>query len=188
MLDAAPENSTRPRSRGPAILEAETQSPGRLPRRESRRERRKRRNLGRDRRAVNPKLRKSRRLREPGRGGPPGSTGSPGAPGSLIDRTPGGDWSGKRDSNPRPSAWKADALPLSYSRSSRCTRKVWWRGEDSNLRRLRRQIYSLLPLTAREPLRGDGRCKAGGTAPGIEELAKGLEPPTASLQMRCSTS
>ena len=28
----------------------------------------------------------------------------------------GKDWSGKRDSNPRPSAWKADALPLSYSR------------------------------------------------------------------------
>jgi hypothetical protein len=27
-----------------------------------------------------------------------------------------GRWSGKRDSNPRPSAWKADALPLSYSR------------------------------------------------------------------------
>ena len=27
-----------------------------------------------------------------------------------------------------------------------------WRGEDSNLRRLRRQIYSLFPLTAREPL------------------------------------
>jgi hypothetical protein len=26
------------------------------------------------------------------------------------------NWSGKRDSNPRPSAWKADALPLSYSR------------------------------------------------------------------------
>ena len=25
-------------------------------------------------------------------------------------------WSGKRDSNPQPSAWKADALPLSYSR------------------------------------------------------------------------
>ena len=27
----------------------------------------------------------------------------------------------------------------------------WWWGEDSNLRRLRRQIYSLLPLAAREP-------------------------------------
>ena len=29
----------------------------------------------------------------------------------------------------------------------------WWRGEDSNLRRLSQQIYSLPPLTAREPLR-----------------------------------
>jgi hypothetical protein len=28
----------------------------------------------------------------------------------------------------------------------------WWRGEDSNLRRHGRQIYSLFPLTAREPL------------------------------------
>ncbi len=28
--------------------------------------------------------------------------------------------------------------------------KKWW-GEDSNLRRLRRQIYSLFPLAAREP-------------------------------------
>jgi hypothetical protein len=25
-------------------------------------------------------------------------------------------WSGRRDLNPRPSAWQADALPLSYSR------------------------------------------------------------------------
>jgi hypothetical protein len=32
--------------------------------------------------------------------------------------------------------------------------EVWWRGEDSNLRRRRRQIYSLFPLTAREPLLG----------------------------------
>ncbi len=29
----------------------------------------------------------------------------------------------------------------------------WWWGEDSNLRRLRRQIYSLFPLAAREPHR-----------------------------------
>ena len=28
---------------------------------------------------------------------------------------------------------------------------MWWWGEDSNLRRLRRQIYSLFPLAAREP-------------------------------------
>src|SRR5687768_16667374 len=33
-------------------------------------------------------------------------------------------------------------------------RKIrWWRGKDSNLRRLSQQIYSLPPLTAREPLR-----------------------------------
>ena len=30
---------------------------------------------------------------------------------------------------------------------------TWWRGEDSNLRRHRQQIYSLSPLAAREPLR-----------------------------------
>ena len=28
----------------------------------------------------------------------------------------------------------------------------WWWGEDLNLRRLSRQIYSLIPLTTREPL------------------------------------
>ena len=31
----------------------------------------------------------------------------------------------------------------------------WWRGKDSNLRRQSRQIYSLIPLTAREPLQKD---------------------------------
>ncbi len=30
----------------------------------------------------------------------------------------------------------------------------WWWGEDSNLRRLRRQIYSLFPLATREPHHG----------------------------------
>ena len=33
------------------------------------------------------------------------------------------------------------------------TERTWWRGEDSNLRRHRQQIYSLSPLAAREPLR-----------------------------------
>ena len=42
--------------------------------------------------------------------------------------------------------WPASAATISYMFS------VWWRGEDSNLRRLRRQIYSLLPLATREPL------------------------------------
>ena len=39
---------------------------------------------------------------------------------------------------------------LSYSRAR--IREIWWRGKDSNLRRRRRQIYSLLPLATREPL------------------------------------
>src|SRR4029079_10343753 len=63
-------------------------------------------------------------------------------------------------------AWKAGALPLSYTRLVRqnppdprlfeeSTPAIynWWRGKDSNLRRLSQQIYSLPPLTAREPLR-----------------------------------
>src|SRR2546425_1690192 len=48
----------------------------------------------------------------------------------------GGEWSGRRDLNPRPSAWEADALPLSYTRSSfrhytTCTRHGR-RGRDLN--------------------------------------------------------
>ncbi len=46
---------------------------------------------------------------------------------------------------PTQSAWKAETLPLSYTR-------IRWRGKDSNLRRQSRQIYSLIPLAAREPL------------------------------------
>ena len=63
--------------------------------------------------------------------------------------------SGRRDSNPRRSPWKGDALPLSYSRRYKLEWGVWnsrprshtpnsifhipnpnrWAGEDSNLRR-----------------------------------------------------
>ena len=53
----------------------------------------------------------------------------------------------------------------------------WWWGEDLNLRRHRRQIYSLFPLTTREPH--------------LEiklEPAKGLEPPTHWLQISSSTN
>ena len=95
---------------------------------------------------------------------------------------------------PTQSAWKAEVLPLNYTRitidapAQRATgslrpaqrspalrafveplfrfsssptwprrdTKLWWRGEDSNLRRLSRQIYSLIPLTAREPLQKRG--------------------------------
>ena len=67
---------------------------------------------------------------------------------------------------PTRSAWKAEVLPLNYTRvptkfsnwtglkHSPNTQKNW-RGKDSNLRRLSRQIYSLLPLTARVPLQNE---------------------------------
>ena len=55
---------------------------------------------------------------------------------------------------PTPSAWKAEVLPLNYTRTC-----FSWRGQDSNLRRLSRQIYSLIPLTAREPLQKHYACK-----------------------------
>ncbi len=83
-------------------------------------------------------------------------------------------WSGRRGSNSRHSAWKAEALPTellphisklttsnlfmlcSNDPSLKTIRSptsifLWWWGEDLNLRRLCRQIYSLIPLTTREP-------------------------------------
>src|SRR5207253_6101100 len=71
-------------------------------------------------------------------------------------------WSGKRDSNPRPRAWKARALPtelfpqLSYSRQPVPTPPIT--GGEGRIRTsegISRQIYSLLPLAAREPLRSE---------------------------------
>ncbi len=69
---------------------------------------------------------------------------------------------------PTPSAWKAEVLPLNYTRAnilcgpvqtlkSHAAKFLWWRGEDSNLRRLSRQIYSLIPLATREPLQKQAR-------------------------------
>ncbi len=66
---------------------------------------------------------------------------------------------------PMSSAWKAEVLPLNYARFflnaliqfRKQLKFPWWRGEDSNLRRLSQQIYSLPPLAAREPLRSKSK-------------------------------
>ena len=58
---------------------------------------------------------------------------------------------------PTLSAWKAEVLPLNYTRFN-FSYLNWWRGKDSNLRRQSRQIYSLIPLTAREPLQKERYC------------------------------
>ena len=62
-------------------------------------------------------------------------------------------------------------------RATNCSTPLckWWREKDSNLRSRRRQIYSLLPLAARESLQNK------------MELAIGIEPTTCWLQVSCST-
>ena len=57
----------------------------------------------------------------------------------------------------RASVEPLSVLTLPRPRPRRISISFWWRGEDSNLRRLSRQIYSLIPLTAREPLQKRGR-------------------------------
>ena len=70
-------------------------------------------------------------------------------------------WSGRRGSNPRPTAWKAVTLPTELLPRSFPAKK-WWREEGSNLRRsLDRQIYSLLLLTTQPSLRDSTAAGAG---------------------------
>ena len=62
--------------------------------------------------------------------------------------------SGRRDSNSRPSAWKADALPTELLPPSppEGGLEKWW-GKDSNLRRQCRLIYSQVRLSTPAPHR-----------------------------------
>ena len=67
--------------------------------------------------------------------------GAPPIPGGVSGTCQRWGWSGRRDSNPRPTAWKAVTLPLSYSRTGPAAsgpwrRDRWWRRLDSNQRRL----------------------------------------------------
>ena len=63
-------------------------------------------------------------------------------------------WSGKRDSNPRPRAWKARALPTElFPHPIKRPPEPGGEGRIRTSEGVRRQIYSLLPLATREPLR-----------------------------------
>src|SRR3954469_25961350 len=90
-------------------------------------------------------------------------------------------WSGRRDSNPRPTAWKAVTLPLSYSRWA-SIKKTWWRREDSNLRRAKPGRFT---VCCHCPL-GHTSKELPRAGPGLEP-APGFEPGTYGLQDRSST-
>src|SRR4029077_9649928 len=77
---------------------------------------------------------------------------------------------------------------LSYSRSRSIVSEDGGGGRIRTFEGVRRQIYSLLPLAARAPHHTRRGSHPGGPTRGTEKLAKGLEPPTTSLQMRCSTN
>ena len=80
---------------------------------------------------------------------------------------------------PTRSAWKADVLPLNYARRAaqqslplrRASRAEWWGEQDSNLRRLSHQIYSLTPLAARESPPGVARAGPGQGRSRVERRA-----------------
>ena len=71
-------------------------------------------------------------------------------------------WSGRRGSNPRPTAWKAVTLPLSYSRLRvACTPTTLRRGRPAALRQCPSPRSRWLPQPKRRR-RGSGKAKAGG--------------------------
>ena len=104
-------------------------------------------------------------------------------------------WSGKRDSNPRPSAWKADALatellPLSIANQFRglagesertCASgdavESWWGEEDSNLRSTTAADLQSAPFDRSGISPQEIRLYSSPGALFLE-LAKGFEPPT----------
>ena len=73
---------------------------------------------------------------------------------------------------PTPPAWKAGALPLSYTRIVATTSRhhIQWREQDSNLRRQCHQIYSLAPLATRvsRQVVARAQCELSPTIPTIQ--------------------
>ena len=93
-------------------------------------------------------------------------------------------WSGRRGSNPRPSAWKADALPTEllpqFFQNKSPISKVsgfWWEKMDSNHRRYKPADLQSAPFGH------------SGILPKFLrtfEPMEGIEPTTPRLQITCS--
>jgi hypothetical protein len=77
---------------------------------------------------------------------------------SKIRKNLGREWSGRQDSNLRHPPWKGGALPTELRPRVRKTLVILVTIANGGERRIRtfegllRQIYSLLPLAARQPL------------------------------------
>lgn len=71
-------------------------------------------------------------------------------------------WSGRRDLNPRHSAWEADALPLSYSRTVMCMCIL--HGAKASVKLGEGAVSLLQPDTRTLPLRRPYVCPSDGNA------------------------
>ena len=80
-------------------------------------------------------------------------------------------WSGRRDLNPRHSAWEADALPLSYSRTIVCTCIL--HGAEASVKLGEGAVSLLQPDTRKQPLRRPYVCPSDGNA-GADVTASAL--------------
>ena len=130
---------------------------------------------------------------------------------TLKNTADQGGWSGKRDSNPRPSAWKADALaaelfplkPLFVNKMVEGGGFEPPKASPTDLQSVPFDRSGTPPHLREQGVAPDaqprvhsdhdvpapaGSCPSQGRAWTTAELAKGLEPPTTSLQMRCSTN
>ena len=125
-------------------------------------------------------------------------------------------WSGRWDSNPRPSAWKADALPTELRPQVGCVVWVWvWVESASSIQWThsrphshshpnpsrggdRIRTYSVVdnrftvcpgsPTPARPQYWDHFKTRQPSSSSNQWEPMEGLEPPTSWLQISCSTS
>src|ERR1051325_11044068 len=104
----------------------------------------------------------------------PTSAGQPTCFRECAGSTAVQEWSGKRDSNPRPSAWKADALATElFPHMDLHLDDDGGGGRIRTFEGVSRQIYSLLPLAARAPLHADSRAQGAARDAAALVLAGG---------------
>jgi hypothetical protein len=115
-----------------------------------------------------------------------------GTTGTASPETIGEEWSGRRDSNPRPTAWKAVTLPLSYSREQASEQapanRTTANEENGGGGRIRTSVgRSPADLQSAAIVHSATPPKNRATLDRGLEPAPGFEPGTYGLQDRSST-